>query len=101
MYQDEEDVKEINHHGSAVSVETTKAKEQIRPEDLVNINERKEQMARKAFYDNVDESLRQKNKRQYKLKACEFIGEKIVPMVIIMFTLAYWFYGITSTNVNL
>ena len=96
----------INHHGSTVSVEDTdkdvvqvvQAERLPGHKDLVARDEREEVKARKKYYENVKEETKKSKERQTKLRICKFIGQKLVPVVIFTFIIAYWCYGISSRN---
>ena len=72
----------------------------MKPADLVARDEREELKARKEYYKNIKKETKKSEERQAKLRVCKFIGQKIVPVVIILFTIAYWYYGITSMEKN-
>ena len=107
MFQVED--RTINHHGSPVSVgDKDKKKIQVMmPQgnivealpghrELVARDERAELQARKGNYKQIKEENKKSSKRQTKLNTCKFIGQKVVPIVIFTFTVAYWYFGITS-----
>ena len=64
--------------------------------ELVARDERKELKARKEYYRNINEKTKESKERQTKLDICKFIAQKLVPAIITTFTLAYWYYGLTS-----
>ena len=94
----------VNHHGSTVSVGDTNKDvvEVMQTErlpghsELMARDEREEVNARKEYYDKITEETKKSIERKTKLQICKFIGQKLVPVVIFMFTIAYWYYGITS-----
>ena len=91
----------VNHHGSPVSVGDTDNKVvKVMPVELVARDEREELKARKEYYNNIKKETRKSEERQRKLHICKFIGQKLVPVVISSFTIAYWYYGITSMKNN-
>ena len=97
------DERTINQHGSARSVgkpdeEGDVVKVMPNHGDLVSRDERKELKARREYYKNINEETKESKERQTKLDICKFIAQKLVPAIILCFTLAYWYYGLKSLN---
>ena len=95
------DERTINQHGSARSVgkpeeEGDVVKVMPSHKDLVSRDERKELQARREYYKNINEETKKSQERQTKLGICKFIAQKLVPAIILCFTLAYWYYGLKS-----
>ena len=99
-----EEDREINHHGKPRDVgdkdkdeaELTPVENVVKvsPANLRHRNEAKEVDARRNFYNQIKQAQRNKDK----LKRCKRIGRVDIPIVIFVFVLSYWVYGITSMS---
>lgn len=80
----------MNHHGQTKSVKVSPAGVDMDKGNLIARNEVEELKARKLFYAN----LQKVNKK--KLDKCKFFGQKILPVLILLFSLVYWYQGVAA-----
>ena len=88
--------REINHHGTVRKVgEEIDGVDEVRAfdhSDLRHRDEKKELEARKKFYEN----MKQKMRNEEKLKFCKKIGKQIIPTICLTFASVYWLYGLSQ-----
>ena len=81
--------REINHHGTARKVgEEMNSSDTVLPfseNDLRHRDEKKELVARKAFY----YYMKQKERNEEQLKFCKRIGKQFIPIICLIFASVY------------
>ena len=82
--------REVNHHGQTKTIQEAPAGKDADKRNLIARNEIEELKARKRFYAN----LQKKNKE--KLNKCKTFGQKVLPLLILCFSMIYWFNGISA-----
>ena len=87
----------INQHGSAKDVGPS-APDLPTLSELVARNEEKELKARKRFYLNHKQLIKKNQRRLQKLQFCRFFGQKLMPVIILFFTISYWYIGLSNIN---
>ena len=102
LFVPQKEERTVNHHGSERTVgpedETLSKVFRVSPTpvDLIARDEEKEVRARKDFYKKIEEELESNKRCQSRLKFCKFIAKKFVPLVVIGFTIGYWYYGLSN-----
>ena len=85
--------REINHHGKSVAVEgditPVVPLQETRNSGLIARRENVQVDALKKMY-------REANVKEKNIQRGEFLGKKMIPMLIISFSIVYWTYGLTS-----
>ena len=96
MDQLKEDDREINHHGTKISVGEASTTELVRPAHsaLVSRREDVEVEAKRKLY----EQIKQSNKNKKALATCKRIGRVYIPAVALTFSGVYWGYGLSQMS---
>jgi hypothetical protein len=47
--------------------------------------------AKKSFYNRAD----QEQRKEMKLRACRFVAIGVIPLVIVIFVVVFWFVGLS------
>ena len=97
-----EEDREINHHGvmrdvggdqnGVTEVTPVETINKISPGDLRHRREDLEVKARKEYYKMIKESS---NKKEM-LQKCKRIGRVHIPVVIFIFVMLFWIYGLSN-----
>ena len=96
MDQLKEDDREINHHGTKISVGEASNNEHVRPAHsaLVSRREDVEVEAKRQLYEQINQS----NKNKKALAECKRIGRVYIPAVALTFSGVYWGYGLSQMS---
>ena len=83
--------REVNHHGKSVDVSAkVDPMPAVNHTDLISRRENVQIEALKEYYKN--------GKLEKNVKFGEFIGKTVIPVIIIIFTSAYWIYGLSNSK---
>ena len=88
-----DDEREVNHHGTTRQVGETHQSTvtHVNTLDLIDINEKKQQKALKAYYEALRE---EKNRKEQKVKKLKRFTLVVNPMICIAFVIIYWIVGL-------
>ena len=66
----------------------------VTPSELISRDEQIEFEARKKFYEN----LKYSKKKASRIERLQFVGQKIFPVLILLFSTIYFMYGFSQIN---
>ena len=88
----------MNHHGGEKEAGTDNDNGnkviKVSPAELISRDEQVEFEARKQFYENL---LYTKNKAS-RIRRLQFVGRKVFPTLIMLFSILYFMYGFSQIN---
>ena len=88
----------MNHHGGEKEAGTQENDVnkviKVSPAELISRDEKVEFEARKQFYEDL---LYSKNKAS-RIKRLQFVGRKVFPALIMLFSTLYFMYGFSHIN---